>query len=77
MPLLITKTYVIQEGVVTNVSEEGICVSVPHRSGVNWKWPKPIDAICYLESEIIQKIAEPIAGRRGTLRVPEMDLLKV
>ena len=54
-----------------HVSEEGTCVSVLHISGVNWKWQKPINAICYSETEIIQKIAKPIAGRRGTLCVPE------
>lgn len=62
-------------GEVIDVSVEGICVSVLHKSGVgpNWKWPKPADSIYYSLSEIKQKIQKPVAGKRGTFSIPEMN----
>lgn len=62
-------------GEVIDVSDEGICVSVLHKSGAgpDWKWPKPADSIYYSLSEIKQKIQKPVAGKRGRFSVPEMN----
>ncbi len=47
--------------------ENDIEVSVMHRSSNKfWKWPKPIDKICYERKDVIKIINPPkVAGHRG------------
>lgn len=59
-------------GEITELREEteqktrAIQVTVMHRSGNNWKWPRPEDKIYYNRSEVVKKIAGPIVvGNRG------------
>ena len=60
-------------GQVTAVSEREAKVSVLHKSGFNWKWPKCVDEISYEMTEIKQKIAKPLPGKRGIFFVPEIQ----
>ena len=47
--------------------ENDIEVSVMHKSGKKfWKWPTPIDKICYERKDVIKKFSPPkVAGHRG------------
>ena len=41
-------------------------VSVMHKSGNHWKWPKTIDKILYARDDIVRTINPPrAAGHRG------------
>ena len=60
-------------GKVIDIGDDGLNVSVLHKSGLNWRWPKAVDAIHYSRSEIKKKISEPLPGRRGIFCVPELN----
>lgn len=60
-------------GKVIDISDGGLNVSVLHKSGLNWRWPKAVDAIHYSRSEIRKKISEPLPGKRGIFFVPELN----
>jgi hypothetical protein len=52
-------------GEVLRVVADKIEVSVMHKFGAHWKWPKDKDCIAYTLDEIMQIIKPPKAGSRG------------
>ena len=57
-------------GEVTAVLENEIKVSVLHKSGGYFKWPKQKDELHYLHESVVAKIDPPIvAGSRGQFTV--------
>lgn len=63
-------------GLVAQVKETTVNVSVFHKSGINkWKWPKERDSIDYKFEEVKQIISTPVPGKRETFSIPELDNL--